>query len=1003
MPRVFTQAVQDEIDKQFGGEPLVIVEIAWDGTNFTAYSDRKLNGEDYPYPLVNTIGSFDTTQIVTGSSDSQSVNLTLNDIDGSLRGIVDTQDIHLRPIRVYLGFQGLPFAAKALMFEGVLNSPYTWDEAGRTLSFSVFAKNEDSEAGFTMEDGDFPYVPPSERNKAWPLVFGQVCNMEAVQVTALRKGFLAQGVGVPDPTLDERLCQANKLQCALVTVSTRLELTPEQQTARAEAINAFSTTPALIGLAVTNPTEAQAQVATFTENYDNQFNVRNQKEDQQCIDRRFAEICEIIQEKSQQEAHVVNPFTVRGGEDFPQNEEITIKIGEVQFVGVMTGESFLVTYTIHPDSLTIDNPICKDINDSSIGFRFKAGDERPATLEECLNGGTTFGEDVVNGSGESWRYYETFEAGDFIWLPPGTDVFLANESTIVNIVSLLPGTVDQVAAYRTYGDTSLLTEVDPTLYTVVTSDFGGYTVVEIDLDSPLSTIQDEVWDDELYVSFTSSIGPNPADIIEWLVNKYTDYTIDATSFAATHTSLTNYPSNFFIKAKPSVFTLIRDIAFQARCSVFVRDNVVYLQYMSKEPTSIKTLTEDDILVGTFSFTHTDTEDLETRHTISWSEGEAGVNKDDETDFEFVVKHNIPKYGIFDADYDYYTLNIFELVEKSATYWAIQKSNTWRIVEFETPLLHLNLDVFDCVTLNIAQFPTVKVVIKEAKYNVDTNTIKFTAWTPVLSGTNEAATWAWPSQQAALTPHPLDGASGESGDGNNFQVIPPVDHPLYAGYDPDTAVLATDGDKQPSDLGDTLPTLVCKLATGAEIADDVEPIIRIQEPLANKNFEDKLDGIEAENLAGGAAGGGDDDEERNACGDSGPANGGCLYEVTITYVTPKTVTTRKTIGSNCFDAGPCAENSSGRPCESSLTTMCHSFGALFAASSFQSQKAAEAKALFDNCAYVTGTTAVWNAGGITGIEGSGPAGFSECEDVATAPGNPDAPGADAGETHQPVAQ
>jgi len=994
MPRTFSSAIQGEIDKQFAGEPMVIVEIAWDGTNFTAYSDRKLNGASYPRPLVNTIGNFDTTTIVSGSSDTQNVSVTLNDVDGSLRSIMDTQDIHLRPVRVYLTFQGLPFEEKALMFEGVINSPYTWNESDRVLSFSVFSKIEDAEAGFTMEDGDFPFVPPAERNKAWPLVFGQVCNMEAVRVTALRKGFLAQGVGVPDPTIDERLCQANKLQCALITTATKKQLTSEQQTARSTAIANFTNSAFILGLSITNPEEAQAQIQAFTDNYDKQFNVKNEKEDHQCVQRRFAEICKIIQEKAQQEQYVVNPFTVRGGEDFPQGTRITIKIGEVEFEGIMTGESFNVLSTLHPDLDNIDNPPCKDINDAGIGWRYEAGDERPATLEDCQEGGGTFGENVQNGSGESWRYYNTFEAGDFIWLPPGTDVFLADESTIVNIVSLLPGTVDQVAAYRTYGDTTLLTEVDPALYTVVTSDFGGYDVVEVDLEAPLSTIQDEDWDDELYVSFTSSIGPNPADIIEWLIEKYTDYTVDTASFASVKADLTNYPSNFFIKSRPSVLNLIKDIAFQARCAVYIRDNVIYMVYLSREPTSLATLTESDILSGTFNFSHTETEDLETRHEISWSEGEAGVNKDDDTDFEFIVKHNIPRYGIFPASYNYYTQNTFDTIEKSATYWAIQKSNTWRIVEFETPAKYLNLDVFDCITLNINQFPTVKCIIQEANYDIDSNTIKFKCWTPVLSGTNEAAFWAWPSQQTATAIHPLDGAEGESGDGFDFEVIPPTDHPLRGGYDPDTAVLATDGDKNPSDLDDVFPTLTCKQATGSEIADDVEPIIRILEPLANKNFEDKLDGIEGDNLDAGGGSSGDDGEDRTACGDPPPGNGGCIYEVTITYVNPISVTTQKTVGSSCPDAGPCeGGGATGRPCQSSLTTFCHSFGALFAASSFRSQKQAEADALFNSCGYRVGQYDVWNAGGITPIEGSGPEGFNECEDVTDPPGDPDAPGND----------
>src|SRR5690606_39267994 len=116
------------------------------------------------------------------------------------------------------------------------------------------------------------------------------------------------------------------------------------------------------------------------------------------------------------------------------------------------------------------------------------------------------------------------------------------------------------------------------------------------------------------------------------------------TFAAVHASLTNYPANFFLKERKSVLEVIRDIAYQFRCAVFIRGGVVYIVYLSKEPTALKTLTESDIVANTFLFNHSDTEDLATSHLVNWSEGEAGVNRDDETDYQFVIKHNVPKYG-----------------------------------------------------------------------------------------------------------------------------------------------------------------------------------------------------------------------------------------------------------------------------------------------------------------------------------------------------------------------
>jgi hypothetical protein len=974
MPRTFNTAIQGEIDKQYAGEPMVLIEIEWVSGNRVAYTDQKLNGANYPHPWLISVTQFDSTQEITGSGDTQQITITMNDIDGELRSLIDSVDVHLRPVRVYLTFQGLPLEEKALLFEGVINSPIVWDEGGRTLTFDVMSKLESVEAGFTMEDGDFPYIDPTDRNKPWPLVFGQVCNMEAVQVRGTRKGFLGEGVGVKDPTIDERLCQARHLKCAV----------REGETTSDGGVN------------VGGP---GAEAPEFGGG--NHFNVRTGKPDEQCLNRRFNKICEILTEKEQQEQWVKTAFVVRGGNDFPQEQLITIQINEVRFDGIMSGETFTVAQVYHPDA-PVDNPPCQETPPAGWGYRWGPDeDDNPTSVEECQEGGSRFNQTISGGSGESWEYFNAFKRTRFIWLPPGTEVLLADEAEVLNIVSLMPGTVNQVAAYRNFADTSLLMAVPTDLYTVVTTDFGGYDVVEVRLNAPLSTIQDEDWDDEIYVSFTSSVGPNPADVVKWLVETYTDLTMDTTSYNSVKSDLANYPSNFYVKARPRVLDLISDVAYQARCAVFIRDNVVYMAYLSKEPTSVRTLTEDDILPNSFRISHTTTEDLKTRHTISWSEGDAGVFKTDETDLEFVLKHNVPKYGIFDAKYDYYTMNIFELVEKSSTFWMIRESNTWKQVEFSAPLTQLNLDIFDAITINLQQFQNTKVVIEEAKFDLDSNTIQFRCWTPIRSGEDSEYLWAWPSQQDPNAVHPLVDQTDEPGDGFGLQVIPPEGHPLRGSYDPDSAVLNTDGDKRPSDLDDALPTLVCKIATGAEIEDAAEPDFDPFEPLAEDNFKDKLDGIESGGTNGGST---DDGEDQTACGDPGPGNSGCVYEVNVIYVTPQAVCTRNRSGgtTGCLLAGPCGCGVQGRPCFGPQHVFCHSFGAAFAATSFASGKAAEASALWESCGYQCGVTAVLQVMGINAIEGTGPEGFNECDPIGDPanPPDPDAPGAKDGETQKP---
>ncbi len=987
--RVFPTSIKGELSKRLAVEPILILGVEWTEGNEVLYSDRKIDGADYPYPFVVSLGEFDTSTTFSGSGDTQSTSVVMNDIDGSLKNITNTIDIQKRKASIYLCFVDLPITEKVLLFQGQINSPITWDEGSRTLGFDILTKIEDTEVGFTMEDSQyFPYVPPSDRNKVWPLVFGSVCHMQGVPVTALRKGFLAEGVGVKDPTLEERLCQAQKLKCA--------------------AKEAPSPTHD-----ATNNTEGSSLVQI-----PNTTNGKNYVVDQQCVTRRFNEICAILFDKAQQEQYVKAHFIVRGGDQFPQNQQIEITVNGVRFEGTMVGETFTVKDVYHPGLEEIDNPPCKDIKDGTRGFRHVPANDAdhwsvnssgstatytgPALTKslDCTDGSNlSLREKNVNGSSASWDYYGQFEKSRFIWLPPGSNVFLTSESEIINIVSLLPGEVLEVAAYRNFGDTSLLVAVDTDLYTVHEVDYEGYDVVEVRLNKKLSLIVDQDWSDEIYVSFESSVGPNPVDAIEYLVEKYTDLEIDTDTFEAVALSLENYPANFYMKSRPSVLQLINDIAYQFRCAAVIRNNVISLVYLSKEPGSLRTLTEADIIANSFQVSMSETENLITRHEINWKQTDAPVNKDDPSDLTFVLKQNVPKYGIIEQSYEYFTQNTFETILKSATFWLIRKCNTWKFVEFETPIKHLDLEIFDCVTLSIAQFPGTKVIIQEAHYNAESNTIRFKCWTPILSGTNSQYLWAWPAAQSRHARFPAVG-SDQSGDGYEFIVRPPVDHPLYGGYDEDTAQVWSDGDLHPSDIDDDFPLFECELATDADIAEDLEPEIEPFEPLAEKQFEDRQDEFGTE-ATGGGGGGKDDKEEKGACGEPTEGQTGCLYEVRVTYVTPTLVGHNKgpTPPANC--AGPCGGSGTGIVCAGPLVQQCHSFSALFAASSYQSSTAAG----IDRCPGgavkgTVGSTSVYSVGGIKAVPCENCV-AGECDDVTSdAPGDPNAPGANAGEATEP---
>jgi len=988
--RTVTASANTILNTNMGTEWIVLLEVDWvDGGTIT-YSDQEFENAR---PLVIEMGGFDGSMMLTGASDSQELDITLDDIDGHLRTIYETNDIHKRPARVYLQPKSLSSQHKILVFKGEIVTPIEWDESQRSVKFNVLSKLNSTQVGFSMEEGDFPNIPDEALGKAWPLVFGQVCHLPAVKVRAPRRGYLETGVGIHDFTLEVRLCQAMKIQCPS-------QSTGNQQATTQGADNIWTTsTFGTIG------------------------------PDLECVNRRFGEICKLRDLYNQQIAYEYDSFTVYNGTAFPQNKKVTIYVDDAIFTGTFSGNVFTVISRQHPEYATFNHQPCRDVPTMGYGTTLAspqiggtncnsaggywlvqpygggaAGQGASATWVPN-DAGTAFTPNqtqgqafescdealvgtpgLVGGPKDSWEYYDSLEESDFFWAPAGTEVYMESENEILYIASLLPGTVDMVAAYRQAPNGfRYLTEVPTDRYTVYETDYEGYQVVEIGMDKQLShyvdptTKESEGWEDDIYVSFTSSIGPNPCDIIEWLVNKYTDLTIDSTSFASVKSYLTNYPQNFYLISRPDVYDVINDIAYQSRCAVYVRNDTIYIRYLSLEPTSVRTISQSDILSGTFVESLSETEDVYTTHNIVWSKGGAAVRDDQTPERKLVLKYNVDKYGTVEDDYDYFTYNIYDLVLKSGTFWLIRKANSWKKIAFDLPLKHLDLDVGDCILLDFPQFNSdpIKVVIEQFTVNPDDHTVSLECWTPIRSGEMNQYYWAWPSQQSPAQIWPLSGDT-HGGGGYNFSVTPPLGHLLTGGAHRDDQLIISSGDLHPSDLDDSLPSVTCELSDYLNFNEKTPEIIakEIAQSAARQATENQISG-------GGNAGGSGSAKARSVDG-CGVGNG-CNYKVRVQWHTSKaqgqaTAQGGAKRGGPC--GGPCICVGGCPSCFGPIWTVCHTFGSPSGAHAF----AGYMKAMYgetDDSWWECNETRILQTWVENGTHGGDT--FGQCEDISSGGG------------------
>ncbi len=959
--RTIPAAAQTALNTQYGTEPLLIVEIEWADGGKVAYADRQID-PSIRGQLVE-IGTIDSAATADSSTDSTQVEIKLDDVDGQLRALFDTHDFHKRPVWIYQWFAGLALTDKFLLFKGEINSPVSWGEGDRVLSFTVTTRIEDVEAGFSMEEGDFPVVPADALGKAWPLGFGSPCDVKAVQVRAPRYGILQAGEGIHDYTLESRICQAGYVSC------------PGDYQGK-ETTLLSGTTPQVKQDPTTGLYDWDPATVTIAERWG---------ADPSCVEEAAFTLCSLRYDLAQQLAYEHPTMTIQGGENFPQGKKITLNIDGGKFTGTFSGNVFTISSREHPDfainppgqctqpelvqiesAPPVDQTAFKQTSCTDCKTYYNAA-AQSGNASDCAGTAEERTENISNdadvaamcerleaytkthlsGPGGSQAMLDRLPTSNFFWARAGSKVYMEDEAEVLFIVNLLPSTITRVAAYKQTNFGPKLMTVPASYYTIYETNYGGYTVCEISMTKPLSQrseiitefdgskrVEQSKWSDDLYVSFTSSVGPNPADVIQWLIEKYTSLMVDTTSFAHVHTHLVNYSCGFALAERRNVMQLIAEIAVQSRCVVYIRNDVVYLKYFSEEPTSAATIAESDVLVNTLKLSLTRTEDVATKHTVVWMVGgsEEGKRK-------MILKHNIAKYGTHAKDHDYYTLNIFENVQKSATFWMIRDANCWRQVEFSLPLKHLALEVFDCVTLNLSDVaPTpVKAVITSLCYNPTNNQLDLVCWTPLKAGEIVPYVFAWPAGAAAGAIFPT-AEERLAGLGYTFTVTPPVGHLLYAPLpdDGNPPAVLTSGDPHPSDLDDVLLTCFCP-STDDAVVDERDPIfygLKKAERAVQESRAQQAKAPDAKCGSGTSTGKGKD---RESCGS--PSYGdGCIYEVTVTYATAYLV------GHGC--GGPCRTCTTPPTvcrnvvCSSALSTMCHTFGSLFAASLFASNMQAE---------------------------------------------------------------
>lgn len=725
-----------KLTTQYGVKPYLVLGVTWiaGGIEYL-YADRDVSVVGVS-PRIIELQQIDNVLNAGGNGGSGSITIKLDDIDGTIKNIMDVVDIHLAYGTVYQCFDGLSIDEKFVIFEGQINSPISWSEGDRTVTFTLLTFVESQEVGFSAEEGYFPLLPTSFIGEVWPLAFGNARHVPGLCFQTEAVDTTASAYFLPDRTVglvgEQAQIQAQAAYNELQQVLQLTEIYAAEAAANGDRANQDTFEQQIADLA-----SQMAQLKATIQNYE-----RHAAALQDETTLRLAEVGLKV-------PIINNGFRlVNGGRYFPKDQPLLIEVGDFKGHGMVSYGGFLSFNPVLPPTPSLTTGRDPQTGALKMQFLIPQWTEADIYVNADNQFVTVFTSSGSYGDGgqsvpPGYTLSDSVSPEGIREIAPGSSVKVIGNITQDWIVNIIPTNVIAVWAFKSVGDVRTLSKIPASYWTQKQVFLNTFYAEVVELKRPLSCYAFEAWEDQIYVDQVSSIGPNVADVLIWFITSYTIHTYDEVSFNLVRDQTAKFPCNFYLNKRGNILSILSEIAYQSCCSIFLRSGVFTVVYLPAEPATVDTITEADIVVGSLAILSTETEDLITKmkaqYTIDYSQ--------EQQQDVIVFRNNINKYGMLESDQQWYIYTDAYSVQNAAAFWMMRKSNTFKRVQFKTMLHKLRLEPFDAITLDfsspyIASGP-VTAVIETVTFDPVDCTIDITCWTPVLFGSLVASSIGFP--------------------------------------------------------------------------------------------------------------------------------------------------------------------------------------------------------------------------------------------------------------------
>lgn len=773
MPKFASDTALGLIAQPTGTEPYFVVKINWGG-GVNYYSTRAIQGLNNNIMEISPIRN---ERRADSMCNVGSVTIKFSDTDGAIKYVIDRISAENVPAGIWLAFNNTSQNDWIELIQGKTIGPIVWNEKDRTCELRIEVIVNSLEVGYSATFDDFDDLTPSAQGVPWPMIFGKCAHVPALLVKKHAQCHLQctirltkTPIYILTPDKSDIYMDGNPtLLCFLND-----EIKPELNVIYVDDASQFPKN-STISINI----EDVVFTGQFTDNHTFRVSESNVPKYTgiTCIgpptgdiDAKSPNVIWITQDIPLANHHCY--FSAQGGKEwynycvrqdgnkcffrFPFRNP-SKPFGPVS----MVGKSIVAAYGISKcgvrDDIAGDFYLMKD----ACGFRRKAsGSNNFGALIERFN-------KLVTDSAAWWTCPMDGEVKT--WNASDPDVYVASLTPLSEVKAVWGRRrVEVNGKSRT-----IMSQIPSSYYTVSHAQFtvNGLKATGLIFAKPLSEFANQEWQEEVLVTATGSIGPNPTSIIQWIANNFTDLSVDQNMFgiASSHTSST--PANFALFDKRDALKLMQDIAFQARCSLLLDSGGVGIIFLPVQPNLQASFNDSNLQDPELGFV--ERKDIRTKFIASYSTNYkdkpfiSSSNQRSRRDVEtllrsllptetrsrsetniYVYPNNINLFGLHVREEQAFIFNDYAPVKKFADFWGFRGSNCWRKIAFNAYLEAAILQPWDLVIVSFADSTIlnngfVYGLVDAVTVNPSNFLIRLDLWIPVVAGGLQIDPRFWP--------------------------------------------------------------------------------------------------------------------------------------------------------------------------------------------------------------------------------------------------------------------